>query len=438
MKESQIATIKYLAPLTHFAVYEHKIIKEANELSTYRAIVLKAPDGYVIDFSGLEVFVTPYTGYTPTADFRSRQELTYICHALNYIFFHYHIRKITEITVDMLIEFLRDYAQTPKKAGTQLFRSKQSVEKCLWYVCNFFANLSVVFPMKLCAEDVLRPEFSKRNPKSLRVDQIYVPRLPVKAKTGHRIPQLRDIPEEAAWRLVELARIHDPMIAFALACQILAGLRAGEVMNLRQADSPLSNTPGIKIKKIGTATSGIELDLLHEYLLRCDYVSVGRIKKERTVNVYKPFIEQFMACYNYHMEILKDYPNIETEYKPMFVNSRGKAMTYANYLDRVKKLVYTYLKPEMMRSSNLHCVSFAQKLESHPFGPHALRHLFTCKLLMEGLSREDLMYFRGDNSPTSADVYLQNKDALLDPLHAMHAQALDTLDKIGRQQYGSR
>ena len=122
----------------------------------------------------------------------------------------------------------------------------------------------------------------------------------------------------------------------------------------------------------------------------------------------------------------------------MFVNSRGKAMTYANYSDRVKKLVYTYLKPEMMRSSNLHCVSFAQKLESHPFGPHALRHLFTCKLLMEGLSREDLMYFRGDNSPTSADVYLQNKDALLDPLHAMHAQALDTLNKIGRQHYGSR
>jgi hypothetical protein len=57
---------------------------------------------------------------------------------------------------------------------------------------------------------------------------------------------------------------------------------------------------------------------------------------------------------------------------------------------------------------------------------------------MEGLSREDLMYFRGDNSPTSADVYLQNKDALLDPLHAMQAQALDALNKIGRQQYGSR
>lgn len=48
------------------------------------------------------------------------------------------------------------------------------------------------------------------------------------------------------------------------------------------------------------------------------------------------------------------------------------------------------------------------------------------------------MYFRGDDSPTSAEVYLQNKDALLDPLHAMHAQALDTLDKIGRQHYGSR
>lgn len=430
--------IKHLAPTTHFAIYDHTIISDTHKLSTYRAIVIKNSDGHVVAFTGLELFSTPYTGRTPTADFRFKHELIYICHALNYIFAHNHIRRITDITVEMLIGFLREYAQTPKTPGTQLFRSKQSVEKCLWYICNFFANLSVVFPMKLCAEDVLQTTYSKRNPKSPRVEQIYVPRLPVKAETGHRILLLRDIPEEAAWRLVELAHIHDPMIAFAIACQILAGLRAGEVMNLRQTDSPLSNTPGIKIKRIGTAISGIELDLTREYLLRSDCVSVGRIKKERTVDVYKGFMEQFMACYNHHLQILQDCPNIESEYKPMFVNSRGKAMTYANYLDRVKKLIYTYLKPELMHSTNLHCLSFAQKLQSHPFGPHAFRHLFTCKLLTEGLNREDLMYFRGDFSPTSADVYLQNKEALLDPLHMMHAQALDTLNKIGCHRYGSK
>jgi integrase len=427
--------IRYLAPTTYFAVYEHKIISNTSKLSTYRAIVLKNRDGHVIEFTGLEAFVGPYTGQIPTTDFRNRQELLYVCHALTYILSHYHIRRIADISVDMLIEFLRDYAQTPKTPGTQLFRSKQSVEKCRWYVCNFFANLSVAFPTKLSAEDVLLAKYSKRNPKSLRVEQIYVPRIPVKAETGHRIPLLRDIPEEAAWRLVEIARIRDPMIAFAIACQILAGLRASETMNLRQADSPLSNTPGIMIRRMGKAISGIELDLTREYVLRSDFVSVGRIKKERTVDVYKGFMERFVECYRNHLEILKDYPSIEPEYKPMFVNGHGKAMTYANYLDRVKKLIYTYLKPEMLRSTNHHCLSFAQKLESHPFGPHAFRHLFTCKLLMEGLSREDLMYFRGDTSPESADVYLQNKDALLDPLHAMHAQALDMLNKAGSQRY---
>ena len=110
-------------------------------------------------------------------------------------------------------------------------------------------------------------------------------------------------------------------------------------------------------------------------------------------------------------------------------------MTYATYAQRVVRLIENKLVPEMLQSDDMHCVLFAKRLEAHAFGTHAFRHLFTCKLLQEGLNRDDLMYYRGDTSPESATVYLQNKEALLNPLHAMHNKALDALSKVGRWQY---
>ena len=336
----------------------------------------------------------------------------------------------------MILAYLRTYATTPKVDGTQLYRGKQSVNKCTFYVCHYFANLCLACEMKYRPEDLLEARFSKRNPKTHRVDRIYVPILKVKAEPGHKRKLLREIPEKAAWRLVELALEHDPMIAFAIVCQILTGLRASEVMNLRQEGSPLSNTPGILPRKIGSATVGIELDLTQEFVLRSDFVSVGGIKKERTADVYNGFVETLKDYYDIHLRILQQH-QVEPEFMPMFVNNRGKAMTYATYAQRVGKLVEERLMPEMLQSDDMHCVLFANQLLTHSFGPHAFRHLFTCKLLQEGLNRDDIMYFRGDTSPESATVYLQNKAALLDPLNEMHTKALDALSKVGRWQYES-
>lgn len=419
-----------------FSVHEHKIIDEDKHFSKYRMIVLKDQSGFVVQFTGLENFVCEYTSNMPRTNFRSKAELMYICNSLNFIFEHNNIRCISDITVDMILAYLRAYAKTPKVDGTQLFRSKQSVSKCTHYVCHFFANLSLAYEMKYKPEDLLQERFSKRNAKTHRIDLTYVPILKVRAEPGHKRMLLRDIPEKAAWRLVELALVHDPMIAFAIVCQILAGLRAGEAMNLRQEGSPLSNTPGIFPRKIGSAIAGIELDLTQEFVLRSDFVSVGGIKKERTVDVYKNFVATWMYYYRIHQRILQQH-KVEAAFMPMFINHRGKAMTYATYAQRVVRLTEEKLVPEMLQSDDMHCVLFAKQFATHSFGPHAFRHLFTCKLLQEGLNRDDIMYYRGDTSPESATVYLQNKKALLDPANAMHNKALDALSKVGRWQYES-
>lgn len=420
----------------HFSVHEHKLIDEQNHLTTYRAIVLKNMSGLVERYTGLELLACEYTGRVPRANARRKSELMYISNALNFIFDNNDILCVTDITIDMILGYIRAYVKTPKAEGTQLYRSKQSVKKCTYCVCHFFANLTTVCDMKYTPEDLLQEQFSKRNTKTHRIDRTYVPILKVQAENGRKQKLLRDIPEKAAWRLVELALAHDPMIAFAIVCQILAGLRASEAMNLRQETSPLSNTPGITVRKIGSAATGIELDLTQEFVLRSDLVSVGGIKKERTVDIYKEFQEIFLYYYNIHLRILQKH-KIEADFMPMFVNNRGKAMTYATYAQRVGDLVEKYLVDELLQTDDVHCLAFAQQFATHSFGPHAFRHLFTCKLLLEGLDRDNIMYYRGDTSPESATVYLQNKAALLDPLHSMHEQALDALSKLGRWQYGS-
>lgn len=423
-------------PIVHFAVYEHRVMTQQKILTPYRAIVLRDNQGYVHAFTGLELFTCPYTGRKPSLDYRAKNQLIYICQALNYMLDN-GMRKITEITVDLIGSYFRDYIQTPKAEGTQLYRSKQSVDKCQVYVSHFFANLTTVLPMQYDAEDLLDKQYSRRNSHARREDMRYVPKFRGKPLAAHRPTILRDMPEQAAWRLVELAKIYDPMIAFGITCQLLAGLRAGEVVNLRQPLSPASNTPSINVEKRGTTINKIKIDLTKELLLRKDGCSVGRIKKERTQDVFYDFVADFYRHYQDHLEYIKDKP-CDTEYMPLFTVSTGQAMTVKTYTNRVKKLIRNYLLGDLLRSGDESCVIFANRFREHDFGPHVFRHIFTCKLLLAGLERDEIMYYRGDKSPESATVYLQNKEALLNPAHSMHDCALAALARIGKEYYGQR
>lgn len=414
--------ISFTSPC-RFCVYEHKIQK-GKELSTYRMIVLKNDKKRIVCFTGLEHFSYPYTGQKPRVSTRNKAELVYICHALNHIFAHNHVTKIADITTEMVFAFFDDYVTSPKGDSSEIMRSQQSLDLCVRHVSSFFCNLACTFDTKICVNDLMLYEESKANRHSHRIIKRYYPRYAPKRPHSRDELLLRDMPLAAAKRIIQLAVAHDPMIAFAIALQVYAGLRPSCVMNVRQKDSPLSTVPGIKLSYKGTAVSGMEIDLKYEYVLRSDGVNVGRIKKERTVNVYSGFIDDLIPIYKFHCSILARTP-CEEQYKPMFIDRNGRAMTYASYARRVKNLLHEKLKPECKKIEALQ--PFAQLLDSCHWGPHTFRHCFTVQLVLEGLNVGQVQALRGDRSPESALAYVSGKGELMARAQQSHFRALEQL-----------
>lgn len=198
-------------PVYHFGVYEHKV-HNRKELSKVRMIVLKNEYNQIIYYTGLEQFSYPYTGQLPKKKERLKAELVYICAALNYIFGHSRIAKIADITAEHVFGFFDSYCNTPKGDSENIMRQQQSLDKCVKAVTNFFANLSQVFPMCLTVEDLMNYEETKANKHSHRIVRRHVPRYVPQRPHSYEYEQLRDMPWEAAKRLVELAYYHDPTL----------------------------------------------------------------------------------------------------------------------------------------------------------------------------------------------------------------------------------
>lgn len=408
-----------------FAVYEHKI-QSQKELSSIRMIVLKNQSNQIVQYTGLESYSYPYTGQMPKVTVRTKVDLVYICMALNYIFTHNRVERIADITANMIFDFFWDYCHNPKGRSDDIMRTQQSLDNCVRHVSSFFANLSEVYPTRIAPEELLNYDETKANKHSQRIKRRYTPIYIPKRPHSYDVSLLRDMPLAAANRLVELATIHDPMIAFAIILQLSAGLRPSCVCNVRQADSPISAKPGISFCFVGSGISGITIDLTHEYVLRSDGVNVGKIKKEREVKVYKPFVPELYAAYQEHMRLLA-HTTCEEQYMPMFVNSRGKAMTYNDYSRRLKKLVYNRLKPELYHSLDPLLSAFAHLLDNQNWAPHTLRHCFTVRLVAAGLNVAQVQMYRGDSSPESAIAYIGHKSELEMLINQPHQQMLEDL-----------
>jgi len=155
----------------------------------------------------------------------------------------------------------------------------------------------------------------------------------------------------------------------------------------------------------------LTIDLTTEYILRSDGVISGRIKKERIQQVYPAFLEAFDCAYKFHKRYLATI-KYEKEYCPMFVNSRGKAMTYDDYHNRFKKLIIHHLRPILLNHEDSECRLYGQLLYEHSLGPHSLRHWFSVQLVLMGEDIAQLQFWRGDSSPESSLSYLQDKGDL--------------------------
>ncbi len=416
---------------SYFAVYKHRMITKTKETFTSSYIVIKNRFGMVEQFTELELFSQPYTGKMPKrCDYTQELYLNYVCPALNYITNTYDVVNVDEISPEMVFAFLDYYTTTPQDNGEK--RSSQSVYRCINNVSRFFANLY------LCTErfdpdELMQPQYYKKNIKSERVQLRYEPLYHTKTEDNVNKTIFRDIPIKAMDVILKESRIWNPEIYFLIICQITTGLRPSEALNLRQNGSAAGNS--LKFTMVNGDVTGISVDLTKEYQMRSDGKRVGGIKKPRIQNIYPGYIPMFMSGYKWHMNYLSTNKCDQT-FLPLFPNKQGNAMTYPSYRQTFTQLLKTRVLPNLQLSDDPDVRVFALRLENETLCPHALRHFYTVSLVLKGLDIGQIQMYRGDKDPTSALTYVNGKGEIIKKIIEANTEVSNGLMEIGGQILG--
>ena len=120
----------------------------------------------------------------------------------------------------------------------------------------------------------------------------------------------------------------------------------------------------------------------------------------------------------------------------MFVNSRGKAMSYESYRKKFKNLIDGHLRPALLASEDPELRIYGQLLCENSLGTHCLRHWFTVQLVLRGEDIGNIQYFRGDRNPETAFLYLQNKGDLNRELKESNEKLIQFLMDVGGERDG--
>ena len=420
-----------------YAVYSVQNRMSDGLVYTRSFIVVKNGYNIIVRFTRLQEYAGIYAHgtYRPiTAN--PEAKLYFICGFLNYVMVEhvneFGIHHIYDITKKVMESYFTHYALEKQVDGS--YRSKETVERCVLTVTDFMRRLSVKHGgfMKISKDELFEEQT-----RMTRRGQLVKKQIPAFQVVGVPITDrpLRDMPTKVLEILLSMAFRYTEDIAFGLCLQAFAGLRAGEVCNVRQESSPLG--AGIRFTEAGGNTIKAEIDLRREVALRSDNAKTGKIKKERLQCVYQAFLRTFMQAYEMHKKYLCRI-HYEKEYAPMFVNQYGKAMSYETYRNRFKKLIRDHLRPYLAASGDPEQRVYGQLLYENEIGTHILRHWFTVQLVLRGEDIGDIEYWRGDTSPESAYLYLQNKGELVKELKETGDRLLDTLLLAGGELYGGK
>lgn len=416
-----------------YAVYEHKLVFDVTKAYSRAFIVVKNQYDVIVHFTGLHKYVDAYTkGICVPMTSDGKAKMHYVCAMLNYILIdnydRFGIEHIFGIEKSMLESFFQDYALKKQSDGSS--KSHQTIEKCVFTITGFFRKLCRSYEgyMKISPKDLYSEKtvFSKHGKAQKKLTPNFKIRTAPTVKTI-----LRDIPTKVFQVIVNQAFRHTPEIVFAICLQAFAGLRPGEVCNVRQECSPLGS--GLIITAIDSVVKRVEIDLSAKYVLRSDRVRCGGIKKIRRQQVYPAFLPAFCKAYEFHKKLLRD--NYEQDYCPMFIGSHGMAMTYHDYKSKFQQLITAHVRPELIRSNDPECHLYGQLLCENNLAPHALRHWFSVQLALMGEDVAGMQYWRGDSSPESALVYLQNKGDLIKELSAANDMLANFLISEGGRLY---
>lgn len=388
-----------------FISYKHTLILGDNHLVTKQLIALKAPDGN-LQFTDFHRYVKSASKIKSISD-DGNKRFAYVIKFLNYVFGVKRITSLDQLTLDMIKDFLMNYGLGTLPGDTR-HRKKSTVEICVNTILDFLTlylkerkGKAILSPSALYETTSYtnkRGRLIKR--KEVKFD-VYVD----DSQTEQAI--FRDMPNSAFEMLfAHIAEYHKDLL-MVVALGAFVGLRPSEACNVRREDSPLG--AGILFHQSEGETFKVEIDLRREMPLRSDLKPTGRIKKERMQAVPYIFLEVFLDTYNNYMSYLEG-KRYERDYGPLNLNKQGKALTYAVYYQRFRRIIREEMIPIFLKSDDAEVVFFGHLLQEHNISPHIFRHWYTTQLVLSGVSEiSELMSARGDKSPDSAWVYLQNK-----------------------------
>ena len=417
-----------------FVVYKHSLVLGDNNIVTKQFIVLKHDDGN-LQFTDFHRYVKSASKIKSISD-DGNKRFSYVVKFLNFIFGTLGLKSVDQLTLEMVREFFTLYglSQLP---GDSRKRKKSTVEKCVNAVLDFLTLYlnERKEKAKLKAEELYstttftnsRGRVVKRKEPNF---EIYVD----DSNTEKAI--FRDMPNSAFEMLFShIAHYHKDLL-MVVALGAFVGLRPSEACNVRREDSPLG--PGILFHQSDGQVFKIEIDLRKEIPLRSDLKPTGRIKKERLQAVPYIFLEVFLDTYNDYMTYLEG-KKYEKDYGPLNLNRQGKALSYDAYYQRFRKIIREEMIPIFLKSDDAEVVFFGQLLQEHNISPHIFRHWYTTQLVLSGVSEiSELMSARGDKSPESAWVYLQNKGEIAKQYGQVNNGVFDYMSWRANELFGDK
>lgn len=372
---------------------------------TKQFIALKAPDGN-LQFTDFHRYVKSASKIKSISD-DGNKRFAYVIKFLNYVFGVKRITSLDQLTLDMIKDFLMNYGLGTLPGDTR-HRKKFTVEICVNTILDFLT----LYLKERKGKAILSPsalyETTSYTNKRGRLIKRKEPKFDVYVDDSQTEQAIfRDMPNSAFEMLfAHIAEYHKDLL-MVVALGAFVGLRPSEACNVRREDSPLG--AGILFHQSEGETFKVEIDLRREMPLRSDLKPTGRIKKERMQAVPYIFLEVFLDTYNNYMSYLEG-KRYERDYGPLNLNKQGKALTYAVYYQRFRRIIREEMIPIFLKSDDAEVVFFGHLLQEHNISPHIFRHWYTTQLVLSGVSEiSELMSARGDKSPESAWVYLQNK-----------------------------
>lgn len=399
------------------------MVIEDGRIQNYCFIVIREKEtGVILEFTPYTQLLRFATRTIDTREYHTIRKLgVFICTFLNYVLIdkyeEFQIDDLRDITIEHGNAFLEAYARGDIGGKEKTLATIEEYADRLVALYSKIKDFYKKEAKNLYKYEFKNPEwqgFNKNNNYRNRVKK-YKSYFSIKVNNPIRKGTIfRDMPEEIFWIMLNLSKLYYPELTFAIALQAFAGLRPGEVCNVRQAIDPKS--AGIKYRRNGSKLTLFEINLKNKYVLRSDLKDVGGIKKKREQQVYTSYLPIIDELYKEHMKILSEY-ELEDGYYPMFVNRDGKALMVNSYREKIHRLVNHYLRDELLQSENSMYRHYGQLLTTNKLAPHFLRHFFTVRLVLDNVPPTTIAWWRGDNSIDTALIYCGNKEELRNAIY---------------------